>query len=94
LCAFAALHGRLAFGLAAAVRMLAVIAASLAVSRMLCMGGVIGVLRSRCRLRLVLGMTLVCLRLSRGLGGDWASERERGRCNEHRFHVISPDEMA
>jgi hypothetical protein len=91
LCALAAIHGRFAVGLAAAVRMLAVIAVGLIVSRMLGMRSMVGMRCSRTGLRLMLPMTLVCMGLGRGLSSDGNSERERDRCNEHRLHVISPD---
>jgi hypothetical protein len=74
--------------------MLAVIAGGLAVARMLGMRSMISVRCSRGRLRLMLAMTLVCMGLGRSLSRDRTSERERDRCNEHRLHVISPDEMA
>jgi hypothetical protein len=74
--------------------MLAVIAAGLAAPGILRMRSRIGVRCSRGRLRLMLAMALVCMRLARGLGRDRTSERERDRCNEHRLHVISPDEIA
>jgi hypothetical protein len=74
--------------------MLAVIAAGLAVPHMLRMRGMFGVRCNRGRLRLMLTMTLVGMGLGRGLSRDRTSERERDRCNEHRLHVIPPDEMA
>jgi hypothetical protein len=66
----------------------------LPVSGMLRMRGVVRVRCSRGRLRLMLAMTLVCMGLGRSLSCDRTSERERHRRDEHRLHVISPDELA